>query len=111
MVKMHKHSKLIFIATLLCLLAACSDQSYVGGYRHANEASRLLRLSEDGSFTANSGDVGSYKIDGNRITLTDPTFGNAEGLISGNTITIQDVPDSDTARNLAGTWNKIEKGS
>lgn len=110
-VKMHMYAKLLFVATALCLLAACTDQHIEGGYRHANDPSRLLRLSDDGSFTANSGDVGTYKLDGKRITLSDPTFGNAEGLLEENTITILESPGSDTAKNLAGTWAKIRKGS
>jgi hypothetical protein len=108
---MHKYARLLFIATTYCLLAACSDQRIEGGYRHANDPSHLLRLSDDGSFTANSGDVGTYKVDGQQIFLSDPTFGNAEGLIEGNTITIREDPSRDTANNLAGTWTKIGKGS
>ncbi len=108
---MHKHTKLLFIATVSCLLVACSDQRIEGGYKHENDPSRLLRLSGDGSFTANSGDVGTYKVDGKQIILSDPTFGKAEGLIEENTITIQERPGSDTAMNLAGTWTKIGKSS
>ena len=108
---MFKYSNRLLIATLSFLLVACSDHSHIGGYRHSNEASRLLRLSEDGSFAANSGDVGNYKIEGDRITFLDPVLGSAEGIISGNTITIQSNPNSDTAKNLAGTWKKIGKGS
>ena len=108
---MHKYPKLLFIAAVSCLLAACSDQSFEGGYKDINDPSRLLRLSDDGSFTANSGDAGTYNVVGKRIILPDPTFGNAEGLIEGNTIIIQESPGSDTAKNLAGTWSKIGKGS
>ena len=108
---MHKFTKLIFYAAISSLLAACSGQSFEGGYKNASDPSRLLRLSSDGSFTANSGDVGTYKVDGNRITLSDPTFGEAEGLIEESTIKIQENPGSDTAKNLAGTWTKIGKGS
>jgi hypothetical protein len=108
---MFKYSYRLLIATLFFLLVACTDHSHTGGYRHSNEPSRLLRLSEDGSFAANSGDVGSYKVEGDRITFLDPAFGSAEGIISGNTITIQGNPNSDTAKNLAGNWKKIGKGS
>lgn len=108
---MHKYPKRLFIAAVMCLLAACADQSFEGGYKDIKDPSRLLRLSDDGTFTANSGDAGTYKVDGKRITLSDPTFGNAEGLIEGNTIIIQESPGSDTAKNLAGTWSKIGKGS
>ena len=108
---MFKYSYLLPIATLPLLLAACTDHSHTGGYRHSHESSKLLRLSEDGSFAANSGDVGNYKIEGDRITFLDPALGSAEGTISGNTITVQGSQNSETAKNLAGTWKKIGNGS
>ena len=108
---MFKYSYLLLIATLPLLLAACTDHSHTGGYRNSHEPSKLLRLSADGSFAANSGDVGSYKIEGDQITFLDPALGSAEGTISGNTITVQGNPNSETAKNLAGTWKKIGRGS
>lgn len=108
---MHIYPKLLFIAAVLCLLAACSDQSFEGGYKDIKDPLRLLRLSDYGTFSANSGDAGTYKVDGKRIILSDPTFGNAEGLIEGNTIIIQESRGSDLAKNLAGTWAKIGEGS
>lgn len=108
---MHTYQKLLFVAAVSGLLTACSGQSIEGAYKHAQDPSRLLRLSDDGSFMANSGDVGTYNVDGKRIVLSDPMFGNATGLIDGNTIIIHARPGSDTANNLAGTWTKFAAGS
>lgn len=99
--------KTLFLSAFLCLLMGCMDTSHVGGYRKNGDANRLLRLSEDDTFIMNSGYTGAYRVEGRKITLSDPTFGNAEGVIDGSTVTFPESSTSDTAKNAAGVWQKI----
>jgi N-acetylglucosamine-6-phosphate deacetylase len=82
-----KYSTVIGLITAIFLLAGCG-KAYVGTY--VLDSSRHLELKSDGTFLLeNDGTMtGTYKIEGQTVTLTMPTGVVSSGTIDGNTITM-----------------------
>lgn len=94
---------LVVVVMLIAFITGCSVGDVSGTYQ---QKSRTIKLTKEKKLIlVFSGESADYAIEGNKIIVTNPIFGAAEGSIEGNTLVFPSAKGV-VAGIFRGTWVK-----